>query len=154
MARAAAGVSAVGLAAAAAVALATPASAAGVCGAGYSYIGSHAMTVPSYSTDFRYGRPGTKTGSVDVYWNSTVRRNCSVAWAYGPTYGISMLRDNEIAKYPAVSPDDAPSHGYYSYYAGPNYTAVQPVGGSCITLSASFGPNGSYGSLFLERVHC
>lgn len=41
-----------------------PASAAGPCGTGYAYIGSHDITVPSFSKDYRYGRPGTKTGSI------------------------------------------------------------------------------------------
>lgn len=154
VARAAAVLSAVGLAAGGAVALATPASAAGVCGSGYAYIGSHAITVPSYSKDYRFGRPGTKTGSVDVYWNSGARRNCTVAWAWGPTYGVSLLRYNANSNYPSVAPDQPASQGYYSYYAGPNYTAVQPAGGSCIAIDASIGRGGDYGALFLAPVHC
>ncbi|MEO7235043.1 MAG: hypothetical protein ABIW80_06675 [Lapillicoccus sp.] len=153
-ARATALLSAMGLAAGGALVFAAPASAASVCGAGYSYLASHAITVPSYSTDYRYGTPGTKTGSVDVYWNPTARRNCTVAWAWGSTYGVSMLRYNANGSYPAVAPDEPASRGYYSYYAGPNYTATQPSGGSCITLDASFGANGSYGALHLDRVHC
>jgi hypothetical protein len=34
---------------------------------GYADTGSHPITVPNYSKDFRYGKPGTKTGSIDGY---------------------------------------------------------------------------------------
>lgn len=136
---------------------AVPASAAGLCGTGYAYIGSHLITVPSYSKDYRYGRPGTKTGSIDVYWNASLRKNCSVAYAYGPTYGVKMYRENLIGNYPSYGPDDA-SRGYYSYYAGPVYTNTQKVGGQCIILDASFGPSAtdkfSWGAAFYSPVHC
>lgn len=134
-----------------------PASAAGPCGAGYTYIGSNPITVPSYSKDYRYGKPGTKTGSIDVYWNATARRNCSVAYAYGPTYGVKMYRQNEIGNDPSFGPDDI-AGGYYSYYAGPVYTNTQKVGGQCITLDAGFGPSAadsySWGGVDYPYVHC
>jgi hypothetical protein len=92
-----------------------------------------------------------------VYWNATARKNCSVAYAYGPTYGVKLYRENEIGRYPSYAPDDA-SEGYYSYYAGPNYTATQPVGGQCIIIGASIGPSSadkfSYGHAFFSPVHC
>ncbi|MFE4834549.1 hypothetical protein ACFRAU_07685 [Arthrobacter sp. NPDC056691] len=136
---------------------AVPASAAGPCGTGYAYIGSHPITVPTYSKDYRFGKPGTKTGSIDVYWNASARKNCSVAYAYGPTYGVKMYRENLIANYPSYGPDDA-SRGYYSYYAGPVYTNTQKAGGQCIILDASFGPGGtdhsSWGAAFYSPVHC
>lgn len=148
---------AVALTAGASLVAAVPADAANLCGTGYTYIGSHPITVPSYSKDYRYGKPGTKTGSIDVYWNSTARKNCSVAYAYGPTYGVRMYRENMIGRYPSYGPDDV-SHDYYSYYAGPVYTGTQPVGGQCITLDASFGPNStdkfSWGAAFYSPVHC
>ncbi|MFF2345055.1 hypothetical protein [Pseudarthrobacter sp. NPDC058119] len=148
---------AAGVAAGASLVAAVPATAAGPCGTGYTYIGSHPITVPSYSKDYRYGKPGTKTGSIDVYWNSTARKNCSVAYAYGPTYGIKMYRQNMIGNYPSYGPDDV-SSGYYSYYAGPVYTSTQTAGGQCITLDASFGPNStdksSWGAAFYSPVHC
>lgn len=135
----------------------SPASAAGPCGTGYAYIGSHPITVPTYSKDYRYGKPGTKTGSIDVYWNSSLRKNCSVAYAYGPTYGVKMYRENAIGNYPSYGPDDL-SEGYYSYYAGPVYTNTQKVGGECIILDASFGPNAtdhfSWGAAYYSPVHC
>ncbi|MDR6620822.1 hypothetical protein [Sinomonas atrocyanea] len=134
-----------------------PASAAGPCGAGYAYIGSHPIVVPSFSKDYRYGKPGTKTGSIDVYWNSSLRRNCSVAYAYGSTYGVQMYRLNDIGVYPSIAPDDE-SRGYYSYYAGPDYTRTQPVGGQCISVGAGFGPSDadkfSWGFANYPDVHC
>jgi hypothetical protein len=69
--------------------------------------------VPSFSKDYRYGKPGTKTGSLDVYWNSSLRKNCSIAYAYGPTYGVRMYRYSDIGLYPSHAPDDV-SEGYYS----------------------------------------
>lgn len=148
---------AVTFAGAASLVAVTPASAAGPCGTGYTFIGSHPITVPSFSKDFRYGKPGTKTGSLDVYWNATARKNCSVAYAYGPTYGVKLYRGNDIGRYPSYSPDDS-SAGYYSYYAGPTYTATQPAGGQCIIIGASIGPSTSdkfsYGHAFYSPVHC
>lgn len=148
---------AVGITTGASLVAAVPATAAGPCGTGYAYIGSTPITVPSYSKDYRYGKPGTKTGSIDVYWNSTARKNCSVAYAYGPTYGIKMYRENAIANYPAPAPDDA-SEGYYSYYAGPVYTKTQQVGGQCIIVDAGFGPNAtdsfSWGAAHVSPVYC
>lgn len=134
-----------------------PASAAGPCGTGYAYIGSRDVTVPSFSKDYRYGKPGTKTGSIDVYWNSSLRKNCSIGYAYGPTYGIRMYRYTDIGRPHTYSPDDAAA-GYYSYYAGPVYTQTQPVGGECISVSASFGPNAtddtSWGFANYDNVYC
>lgn len=148
---------AVALAGGASLVSVAPADAAGLCGTGYTYIGSHPITVPSFSKDYRYGKPGTKTGSIDVYWNATARKNCSVAYAYGPTYGVRMFRYNDIGRYPSYSPDDA-SEGYYSYYAGPDYTQTQPAGGQCIHLGASFGPSSSdttsWGFANYPNVHC
>ncbi|MFE5837404.1 hypothetical protein [Arthrobacter sp. NPDC056493] len=136
---------------------AVPASAAGPCGTGYAYIGSHPITVPTYSKDYRFGKPGTKTGSIDVYWSASARKNCSVAYAYGPTYGVTMYRENLIANYPSYGPDDA-SRGYYSYYPRPVYTNTQRAGGQCIILDASFGPgatdHSSWGAAFYSPVHC
>jgi hypothetical protein len=135
----------------------TPASAAGPCGSGYNYIGSYPITVPSISKDYRYGKPGTKTGSLDVYWNATARKNCALAYAYGPSYGIKMYRGIEIGLYPSAAPNDT-AGGYYSYYAGPVYTATQPVGGQCIGINASFGPSTSdqysYGRVVTGRAFC
>ena len=134
-----------------------PASAAGPCGSGYNYIGSHDIVVPSFSKDYRYGKPGTKTGSIDVYWNAALSKNCSIAYAYGPTYGVKMYRYSDIGLYPSYSPDDV-SAGYYSYYAGPDYTRTQPAGGQCISVSASFGPSSadqtSWGFANYPDVHC
>jgi hypothetical protein len=68
-----------------------------------------------------------------------------------------MYRENLIANYPSYGPDDA-SRGYYSYYAGPVYTATQTVGGQCIILDASFGPSAtdhsSWGAAHYSPVHC
>jgi len=84
---------------------------------------------------------GARTGTLEVYWNGSTKRNTVIARAYGPTVGVPMYR---LAKIRLMMPDgpwivDA---GTYSYYAGP-VSVYAP--GRCIGGVGSFGSGGFYG---------
>lgn len=127
-----------------------------VCGNDYHFIGSVPLRVPSYSTDWKYGRPGTITGYYNIYWNATARRNCGVAVASDKTWGKPMQRAVGIYArpyYPQMGDMSAPAPATYSYYAAPAYTEVQKPG-RCISGAAAFGRNGNYGVAFFENRYC
>jgi hypothetical protein len=96
------------------------------------------MTVPATSTNNKFGKPGTRTGTLTVYRSSLYQRFCAVAYAYGPTVGMLMWRGIEFAptSYDKINED----HGRYYQYAGPVYSK-QLSYTSSYWVEAYFGPD-------------
>ncbi|WP_433243355.1 spore-associated protein A [Streptosporangium sp. CA-135522] len=117
------------------VATAAPASAAGPCGSGYNLVGTYDIAYES----------GTKTGTLEVRWNSSTGMNCALAYGYGDHYGAETSKWVEIR--PSGSNSWDSDHGVYKYYAGPVYASAR---GRCIDIFALV----SDATISLSNVHC
>lgn len=128
-----------------------------VCGSSYRIVGSYWMTSEVAS---KFGKKGTRTGVLEVYWSNSAKKNCVIARAYGPTSGVYMTRTVGVVL-SNVKGDGRSwasneyDRGRYKSYAGPVYTKAQ-TRSSCIDVAAYFGPNGGgeWGSVGLDSVHC
>lgn len=117
------------------VAGATPASAAGPCGSGYSRVGVYAVPAS-----------GARTGTLEVYYSSSARKNCALTYGYG-SYANRVNRKAVAIGLSGVSTWAGADNGMYAQYAGPAYVYAP---GRCISLRAQVAG----GVRQLNKVHC
>ncbi|MEV0199706.1 hypothetical protein [Nonomuraea sp. NPDC050691] len=118
------------------VAGAAPASAAGPCGSGYTRVGVY----PVKRGD------GTRTGTLEVYYSSTSRKNCALTYGYGAYANTPSWKSVVISRGDGSGSD--PNSGTFTYYAGPVYVSA---GGQCIDVEATVP---DWVTLRLNNVHC
>ncbi|WP_326821645.1 spore-associated protein A [Streptosporangium sp. NBC_01756] len=116
------------------VAGATPASAAGPCGSGYSRVGVYAVPAS-----------GARTGTLEVYYNSSARKNCALTYGYG-SYAGRVNRKAVAIGLSGASKWAGADNGMYAQYAGPVYVYAP----GCIALRAQVAG----GVRQLSKVHC
>ncbi|GAA3664065.1 spore-associated protein A [Nonomuraea antimicrobica] len=106
---------------------ATPASAAGECGAGYRKVGNYKIG---------------SVGALEVYYNSSNGKNCAITRASRPSSGYKQA---------AISVENQPwadyDEGNFKYYAGPVYVDAR---GKCIDVQGYIGRT----YVLKETVHC
>ncbi|MFI6457314.1 hypothetical protein ACIBF6_37880 [Streptosporangium amethystogenes] len=117
------------------VAGATPASAAGPCGGGYSRVGVYAIPAS-----------GARTGTLEVYYNSSSGKNCALTYGYG-SYAGRVNRKQVGISLAGKSAWAGVDNGMFKYYAGPVYVSAR---GKCISLRGQVAT----GVRNLNRVHC
>ncbi|MET9249975.1 spore-associated protein A [Nonomuraea sp. NPDC003709] len=114
---------------------ATPASAAGPCGSGYTRVGVYAIPAT-----------GTRVGTLEVHYNSSSRKNCALTYGYGSTAGTTTRKSVKIMVSGGGWWNDV-DEGNYAEYAGPVYVSAAD---KCIDVEA--GVKGE--SRLLSGVHC
>ncbi|NRQ37867.1 hypothetical protein HII36_39465 [Nonomuraea sp. NN258] len=114
---------------------AAPAEAVGPCGSGYARVGA-----------YRIPPTGTRTGTLEVYYNSGNGKNCALAYGYGATYGKKTWKAVSIAR--ADGGDFRMDGDEYEYYAGPVYLSAP---GQCIDVRGAVTTGKQ---TFLNNVHC
>lgn len=133
------------------VAVAPVANAAGECGSGYSYIHGHAIRLPGGTT---------RTGTLEIYYNSGNGYNCVINRCYSSFCGIGMYRGvfvkRDSQSTPACNGTDIRCDvGWFRYYAGPVYVYAR---NSCIdaygwlSTISKFGTGA--GSYLDANSHC
>ncbi|GAA3689144.1 hypothetical protein GCM10022224_063270 [Nonomuraea antimicrobica] len=114
---------------------AAPASAVGPCGSGYTRVDVYPIP-----------KTGSRTGTLEVYYNSSAGKNCALAYGYGSYNGTTTWKGVSISRGNDTGYDvDA---DYYQYYAGPVYVSAP---GQCIDVSGTVVAGKS---IDLEDVHC
>ena len=108
-------------------ATATPASAAGECGSGYTRIDSYAIG---------------SAGTLELYYNSGSGKNCAIARDSSPSYGYKAVYIG-LADKPWADVDS----GNFTYYAGPVYVSASH---QCIDVRGDIGSTVTV----KESVHC
>jgi hypothetical protein len=108
-------------------ATATPASAAGECGSGYTQVDSYAIG---------------SAGTLELYYNSSSGKNCAIARDSSPGSGYKAVYIG-LENKPWADVDD----GTFTYYAGPVYVSAR---GQCIDVRGDIGNTVTV----KESVHC
>ncbi|MFC5750165.1 hypothetical protein [Actinomadura rugatobispora] len=125
-----------GVASAALVVGASPASAAGPCGSGYSRVGVYAIP-----------ENGTRKGTLEVYYSSGAKKNCALTYGYGAWANTENWKSVGIRRSATgITPWDH-DYGDSTYYAGPVYVSAP---GACIDVIG--GVDGA--GIDLYDVHC
>ncbi|WP_329089483.1 MULTISPECIES: hypothetical protein [unclassified Streptosporangium] len=114
---------------------ATPASAAGPCGGGYNRVGVYPIPAG-----------GARTGTLEVYYNSSSGKNCALAYGYGRYAGSKNRKQVAISLSGKTSWADA-DNGLFVHYAGPVYVSAR---GKCISLRGQVAS----GVRQLYKAHC
>ncbi|WP_127933444.1 spore-associated protein A [Nonomuraea polychroma] len=118
------------------VAGAAPASAAGPCGSSYSRVGVYAISRGD----------GTRTGTLEVYYSSSARKNCALTYGYGAYANTRSWKRVTISR--ADGSQEDTDANYYTYYAGPVYVSAP---GACIDVA---GTVPDWVTRELNNVHC
>lgn len=118
------------------VAGAAPAGAAGPCGSSYTRVGVYAVSRGD----------GTRTGTLEVYYSSTTKKNCALTYGYGAYANTVSWKSVTISRGDGSGKD--PNAGDFKYYAGPVYVSAP---GQCIDVSATVP---AWVTLELNNVHC
>ncbi|GAA3709305.1 spore-associated protein A [Nonomuraea antimicrobica] len=116
------------------VAVATPASAAGPCGSGYTEIASYPITA-NFATK----------GYLEVYYSAATQQNCALAVGTGDTYGKKTFKRVVIGL--STKPATDEDKGDFAYYAGPVYVKAP---GKCIDVEGYVEDASAVG----VSVHC
>ncbi|MGW0802611.1 hypothetical protein [Nonomuraea sp. NPDC002799] len=114
---------------------ASAATAASPCGSGYSHVGSYAIPAS-----------GARTGTLQVYYSSSARKNCALTYGYG-SYANKVNRKAVAIGLTGVSGWAGADNDLYASYAGPAYVYAP---GRCIDLRAQVATK----VLQLNKVHC
>lgn len=119
------------------------AAAAGPCKSDYVRVGTYNMTAS-----------GTKTGTLEIYWSNSAKRNCAIARCYSFTCGDGVHRQVHIKRTGDTTWNDYESGWGWSTYAGPVYS--YPSAGRCISAYAHFYTKVSdnYGTANISGKHC
>jgi hypothetical protein len=118
------------------VAGAAPASATGPCGSSYTRVGVYSVKRGD----------GTRTGTLEVYYSSTTRKNCALTYGYGAYANTPSWKSVVISRGDGTGSD--PDSGRYTYHAGPVYVSAP---GQCIDVEATVP---DWVTLKLNNVHC
>jgi hypothetical protein len=118
------------------VAGATPASAAGPCGSSYTRVGVY----PVKRGD------GTRTGTLEVHYSSSERKNCALTYGYGAYANTTSWKRVTISR--GDGSGEKTNAGQFKYYAGPVYVSAP---GQCIDVA---GTVPDWVTLELNNVHC
>ena len=106
---------------------ASPASAAGECGSGYTQVDSYAIG---------------SAGTLELYYSSSSGKNCAIARDSSPGYGHKAVYIG-LENKPWADVDS----GNFTYYAGPVYVSAP---GQCIDVRGDVGSTVTV----KESVHC
>lgn len=115
---------------------AAPASAAGPCGSSYSRVGVYPISRGD----------GTRTGTLEVYYSSSARKNCALTYGYGPYANTTSWKRVTISRGDGSGEDT--NAGQFKYYAGPVYVSAP---GQCIDVA---GTVPDWVTRELNNVHC